>query len=28
MFPGEDDRRVAPQWKPTAAERAAIFGHA
>ena len=28
MFPGTDDRRVAPQWHPTPAERAAIFGHA
>ncbi len=28
VFPGEDDRRVAPQWKPTVAEQAAIFGHA
>ena len=29
VFPGEDDRRVAPQWwKATAAERAAIHGHA
>jgi hypothetical protein len=28
VYPGPDDRRVAPQWRPTAAERAAIFGHA
>jgi hypothetical protein len=28
VFPGADDRKVVPQWKPTAAEQAAIFGHA
>ena len=28
VFPGADDRRVAPQWSPTSAELAAIFGHA
>ena len=28
VFPGDDDRRIAPQWKPSVAERAAIFGHA
>ena len=28
VFPGPDDRRVAPQWAATGAERAAIFGHA
>eukprot|EP01049_Picozoa_sp_SAG25_P004463 SAG25_NODE_282_length_10426_cov_27.226784_2_plen_671_part_00 len=28
VFPGDDDRRIAPQWTPTKAERAAILGHA
>jgi hypothetical protein len=28
VFPSAADRRVMPNWKPTDAEKAAIFGHA